>query len=494
MAYNDGCNYTSSYFQGSEQDGRSQAPYPDVTNGNGYQRQSYQPMTSAPTAYISAQTSSERTTNNYPPSRYVDLGSSNNGGYNPRAGGHTNPGMNAYHANPRSSIDTTALGNLAYASSLGQDSRHQSTPTRENASLQPISDYNRSQAAATYGESASCGLTSTASNAYDHRRSDSRGAVRSRDNASMRNSPIIHSSQYGNFSANNGYGSQQHQAYSRVDQGVQSSESHVSRFDGGAPMQSARQVSAHPSRPASGQSVHTPQTTQSIQSPHLSAQNLNYPSVNVNQAMSEAREPDLSKQSPQTSVPPRMPTVSNSKRGPSSTPKPSISQPKAKAPRKTPKQVSNAAGNSQPGSTHSASNHHKTTSVSQPQNDQRPTAQGRADGDNSNHTEHSAVQYSTTVDPNQVFNHYEYEKRQAAAAAAAKKNSSAATESIATASPAGISGSSTKDQMELEMKQMIEKMRDYKAKDPDLFSQIWEQVKRVRDQIINSPYFFAECL
>ena len=40
------------------------------------------------------------------------------------------------------------------------------------------------------------------------------------------------------------------------------------------------------------------------------------------------------------------------------------------------------------------------------------------------------------------------------------------------------SDSTTKDQMELEMKQMIEKMRDYKAKDPSLFSQIWEQVKK----------------
>jgi hypothetical protein len=33
--------------------------------------------------------------------------------------------------------------------------------------------------------------------------------------------------------------------------------------------------------------------------------------------------------------------------------------------------------------------------------------------------------------------------------------------------------------MEAEMKLMLEKMREYKAKDPSLFSQIWDQVKKV---------------
>ena len=38
---------------------------------------------------------------------------------------------------------------------------------------------------------------------------------------------------------------------------------------------------------------------------------------------------------------------------------------------------------------------------------------------------------------------------------------------------------SEKEQMEAEMKLMLEKMREYKAKDPSLFLQIWEQVKKV---------------
>jgi hypothetical protein len=39
--------------------------------------------------------------------------------------------------------------------------------------------------------------------------------------------------------------------------------------------------------------------------------------------------------------------------------------------------------------------------------------------------------------------------------------------------------SSEKQQMEAEMKLMLEKMRDYKAKDPSLFLHIWDQVKKV---------------
>ena len=99
----------------------------------------------------------------------------------------------------------------------------------------------------------------------------------------------------------------------------------------------------------------------------------------------------------------------------------------------------------------------------------------------------------TTVDPSQVFNHTEYSRRQAVAAAeaaAVKKvvedaeasKSSATQPNVATSQVSGIdSESSKKDQMELEMKQMIEKMRDYKAKDPSLFTEIWEQVKKVSE-------------
>ena len=119
-----------------------------------------------------------------------------------------------------------------------------------------------------------------------------------------------------------------------------------------------------------------------------------------------------------------------------------------------------------------------------------------------------------TVDPSQVFNDHEYRRRQAAAvaeaeaarkaaeaiqAAASAESSAIATSTSTTVPPhaqtkgqsqrqrngamstagAADPDSAKKEQMELEMTQMIEKMRDYKAKDPGLFSQIWEQVKKV---------------
>ena len=106
----------------------------------------------------------------------------------------------------------------------------------------------------------------------------------------------------------------------------------------------------------------------------------------------------------------------------------------------------------------------------------------------------------TTVDPSQVFNHVEYSRRQAAAAAEVAATKKAAEEAdaarkaatqknllqvngnpVVVSAPGTEPDSATKDQMELEMKQMIEKMRDYKAKDPSLFTQIWEQVKKVCD-------------
>ena len=74
-----------------------------------------------------------------------------------------------------------------------------------------------------------------------------------------------------------------------------------------------------------------------------------------------------------------------------------------------------------------------------------------------------------TINPSQVFNHMEFERRQAEIEAAKKAEAEA-----------------NRSQMELEMKQMIDKMRDYKAKDPALFSHIWDQVKKVSCRLITS--------
>ncbi len=97
----------------------------------------------------------------------------------------------------------------------------------------------------------------------------------------------------------------------------------------------------------------------------------------------------------------------------------------------------------------------------------------------------------TIVDPSQVFNHIEYSRRQAAAATEAAAVKKAAEDAEAARISATQPKSDTpqanetepdsvkKAQIEMEMRQMIEKMRDYKTKDPSLFTQIWEQVKKV---------------
>ena len=106
-------------------------------------------------------------------------------------------------------------------------------------------------------------------------------------------------------------------------------------------------------------------------------------------------------------------------------------------------------------------------------------------------------QMPTTVDPSQVFNNDEYRRRQSEAEAARKAAEAAkASKSNRTSlsSPGddvtqaarALMGptspnadSATKVQIEQEMRAMIEKMRDYKAKDPSLFSQVWGEVKKV---------------
>lgn len=105
----------------------------------------------------------------------------------------------------------------------------------------------------------------------------------------------------------------------------------------------------------------------------------------------------------------------------------------------------------------------------------------------------------TTVDPRSILNHQEYHRQQDTGAEkrratnAMNTDDSGRTSRLSNQSPAqevapplrtGVaspasSASGMKDQMELEMKQMIDRMREYKAKDPALFSQIWEHVKKV---------------
>lgn len=65
------------------------------------------------------------------------------------------------------------------------------------------------------------------------------------------------------------------------------------------------------------------------------------------------------------------------------------------------------------------------------------------------------------------------------AARKAAGNAAAKMADAETSVTGAASDHTSKNDMELDMRQMIEKMRDYNAKDPNLFSHIWEQVKQV---------------
>lgn len=122
-------------------------------------------------------------------------------------------------------------------------------------------------------------------------------------------------------------------------------------------------------------------------------------------------------------------------------------------------------------------------SINDPTNNQDHTKNAHQKSVSTNPTH----QNPTTIDPNKVFNEYEFQKRQAAIAAEAKANrekaeaqAKQAEQAAAFKALASQDEAAMKEQMETEMKLMLEKMRDYKSKDPGLFSQIWEQVKKAQ--------------
>ena len=92
----------------------------------------------------------------------------------------------------------------------------------------------------------------------------------------------------------------------------------------------------------------------------------------------------------------------------------------------------------------------------------------------------------TTVNPSEVFDQVEYQRRKAAAEAEAEAEAEAAkrvateTSQQAQSCKHSRSDSQSKEQIQAEMEFMIEKMREYKSKDPAGFSEIWERFKKDR--------------
>ena len=357
--------------------------------------------------------------------------------------------------NDRASIDgATALGNLAYASSLGRD-----------GSIQQMSNSNRQQSNANYGTASSYGVGSAPAIQYrtgDERR-DSNGSSRE---GITRSQQATASPSFG-YSANN-VGYQGSSAGSNTQ--AQPQYSQTSRYSA----EQQKNQYSQTSRPPSGQAIrqsHSKLGSQAAPSPSLSAKQSTPKQARASKSSGSLRGKEQT----------RVHTPQSDKRPSSQIPEGPTQKPQATADSALETAAKGILG------MYAAAPETVAKRVAEVRHS--PTVDSKRDqaGKPATLVE---PQY-TTVDPSQVFNHIEYSRRQAAAAteaAAVKKaaeDAEAARISATQSKPNTPQANGTepdsvkKAQIEMEMKQMIEKMRDYKAKDPSLFTQIWEQVKKV---------------
>ena len=418
MSYN-GYNQYSPYWQQPA----SQTTPQSTAQNVGHSRASYQPLS----AYQSNQQFSQPSVSQ--PAETSSSASYGSQGYgNTPLNGSGNGRPQDYRAaytgtNDRASLDgATALGNLAYASSLGRD-----------GSAKQVAN-NWQQGTSNYGTTSPYGINSTSlaqNRTIDERRESSTSLKESTNTSAQQataSPSFVYSANNATYKGPNPRGSTQTPA--QYPQAHSTSEQHRS-----IPY-------SQPPRPTSGQAIQQPRSGPDSQTAPSATTPATQGTVNQSQSRNDRRDS-------RGTTPTRV---------------------------QTPQQASNKPSSSQKAGS-------KVDTSRQASKPATPVES----------------QY-TTVDPSQVFNHVEYSRRQAAAAAevaAAKKVAEeaeavrfAATQtklpqaggtSRAASAPNSEPDSAKKDQMELEMKQMIEKMRDYKAKDPSLFTQIWEQVKKVSD-------------
>ena len=450
--YNNANSYSPYYQQTSDQAGRAQ--YQGQSRNIAVpQNGSYQPLNTY-----------QQQAQSFAP-QAASISAHENHGYGDSNASRTrlqDSRSNQAHSGP--SADTSALGNLAYASSL----------RRENPSLQQIADYNRAQNTASYGNGTSFGSIFTASveHGAGHGRTDCRGS--SREATSARSQAALRGTSFNHTSSNGQSGHQGHQTgavgYGQLQ--AQHTAPQATRLS------TLNRYTSQPPRPTSGQAVKHPVSrngSQSLQSPTIRAHQ-----AGSNQLRGDSGDIRGSGQNMVQSPLQQAHHNSSALTGYRS----ETSMQKAQNQQAT--QVpAGAADRSQklfqPSLSHSPPARNVQNS---------PAVDTHVNGANSRTTMPIENPYPLTVDPSQVFNHYEYSRKQAEAEAVRKKAAEARQAAAQPKStPQEVIGAPSssdinheiakKNQMELEMKQMIEKMRDYKSKDPSLFSQIWEQVKKV---------------
>ncbi|KAL8872884.1 MAG: hypothetical protein Q9174_001567 [Haloplaca sp. 1 TL-2023] len=464
MSYNGSYHY-SPYFQpAAGQNEQGQNAYQNTTNNGGqFPSQVYSsgsthntPQQSSiqgpPTFYSQPAPPVERPSASYTNTRLND--GSNGSPYHDSRGGY------GYAA--RSSVDTTALGNLAHASTLGQESRTPTGAARDNASLQQIIDYNRARS--SQGSAGSIAYDSSNTGyVYSHERTGTRDAAnmnRSQPNNSRTQTPVQY--QETQYTTTAGY-SHSTPAHATTQGASQSAIRTQYQHNSDQQRQKSQQRQySQPARPASGGSHRSSAGAHGQNISHQASQSPTIPTY---------RTPAANAGTYANANPVSRPEQSRYVQGPQ------------------PGQRTSAS----PAPVQSNRNYYAT-----PTGPQSSTTQDTSSSVRSQQTSEALTTVSPeeqgpkTVDPSHVFNHYEYQRRQAAVAAEAAKKAAEAEEvkkaaeaatalkrvsDHATLSP---ETQSREEQMAAEMRQMIEKMRDYKSKDPSLFSQIWEQVKKTQ--------------
>ena len=456
MSYN-GYNQYSPYWQPNAGQSTPQNAGHNVAQS----RNSYQPLS----AYQS---------NQQPPRPPISQSAENPSGASYSTEGYGN--ISYAGTKDRASLDgATALGNLAYASSLGR-----------NGPAQQLGNYNRQQGNSNYGTVSSYGTVPTPpvqSRADDEQR---KSGSSSRDDTSARAQQATASPSFG-YSSNNA-------AYQGPSPGSTTQTQPQYPQSGSASEQRRSNQYSQQSRPTSAQAIQ-----QSRSRPNSRAAPT--PTMPPTQSAANQSQGTKTHENIREIIHTRVQTPQQSSYRPSFSQTPGPPGGQAKKPQiqqdaresgTKPRANSVAKGNA-------ATNVSAKETAAKRVTNARQSPTVDANGQASKPATPVEPQY-TTVDPSQVFNHVEYSRRQAAAAAevAATKKAveeaeaarKAATQtktrqvkgnSVVVSAPGTEPDSATKDQMELEMKQMIEKMRDYKAKDPSLFTQIWEQVKKVGD-------------
>ena len=455
MSYN-GYNQYSPYYQGGSSNSQQQHGQPSAgsqyqnesrTNG-AYSSGTYQPLS----AYQSEHQRKQQHNNSWPSTQsgntHNSPGYGSNDSYGGQSYGNAVAGTTAEQSFSNSYSTTRSdgnnLGNLAaYASAIGQDSQQ---PT-----LSQLIEYNRSREKANYG------ATSPFEGPQSHHRMASNGQSHATaypglfqggQNCSVdtagRSSPAQY--QYSNPSQ------QQTRTYG------------------------PNQHSQPPSRPSSGQAMPRTNYTTGHQDNHS-------PQILSGQ-MPQAGRSNTGNYSYKETYQP----------SPANTPGTNSSLSKPPTQVFSTSSTSSAQRNKKSGKSQAAKSTQQPASQTQTN---QPSSVKSVYGQQEQQAPSTENEGPRTVDPSQVFDLDSYQRRQSEEAARKEKEAQRNKKAKSTAtSPQGDdvtqtaqalmkqsgsanSDSTTKEQIELEMKAMIEKMRDYKAKDPNLFSQVWDEVKKV---------------